>query len=140
MKKIITNYCTDIFMFVVLMSQVFTGILLHRFPPELTDATILGLTRYTWGTIHWSVSILFALITITHLILHWGWVKATTLRYVRMKSKVLLASMTIFFLIVFLTPYYITRDFPNRQDIMNYTQTSLQGVAIQDEGLNVIGP
>jgi hypothetical protein len=140
MKKIITNYCTDIFMFVVLMSQVFTGILLHRFPPELTDATILGLTRYTWGTIHWSVSILFALITITHLILHWGWVKATTLRYVRMKSKVLLASMTIFFLIVFLTPYYITRDFPNRQNIMNYTQTSLQGVAIQDEGLNVIGP
>jgi hypothetical protein len=140
MKKIITNYCTDIFMFVVLMSQVFTGILLHRFPPELTDATILGLTRYTWGTIHWSVSILFALINITHLILHWGWVKATTLRYVRMKSKVLLVSMTILFLIVFLTPYYITRDFPNRQNIMNYTQTSLQGVVIQDEGLNVIGP
>jgi hypothetical protein len=121
------------------MSQVFTGILLHRFPPELAETTVFGLTRYTWGTVHWSISILFALIVITHLILHWGWVKATTLRYVRMRSRVLLASMIILFLLVFLTPYYVTRDFPDRENINNYMQSSYQEAVIQDEGLNITG-
>ena len=137
MKKVITNFFMDILLFVVLMSQVFTGILLHRFPPEMADTTVSGLTRYTWGTIHWSVSILFALVIITHLILHWGWVKATTLRYMRMRSRALLASMIIAFLLVFLTPYYVTRDFPDRGNIKNYTQTSYQEVVIEDGGLNI---
>ena len=139
MKKVITNFFMDILLFAVLMSQVFTGILLHRFPPELAETTVLGLTRYTWGTVHWSISILFALIVITHLILHWGWVKATTLRYVRMRSRVLLASMIILFLLVFLTPYYVTRDFPDRENINNYMQSSYQEAVIQDEGLNITG-
>ena len=116
MKKVITNFLMDILLFVVLISQSFTGILLHRFPPELADTTVLGLTRYTWGTIHWSVSILFVLIVITHLFLHWGWVKATTLKYIRMKSKILLATMVVVFLFMFLTPYYVTRDLPNKSD------------------------
>ena len=139
MKKVITNFLMDILLFAVLMSQVFTGILLHRFPPELAETTVFGLTRYTWGTVHWSISILFALIVITHLILHWGWVKATTLRYVRMRSSVLLASMIILFLLVFLTPYYVTRDFPDRENINNYMQSSYQEAVIQDEGLNITG-
>ena len=139
MKKVITNFFMDILLFAVLMSQVFTGILLHRFPPELAETTVFGLTRYTWGTVHWSISILFALIVITHLILHWGWVKATTLRYVRMRSRVLLASMIILFLLVFLTPYYVTRDFPDRENINNYMQSSYQEAVIQDEGLNITG-
>jgi len=137
MKKVITNFFMDILLFVVLMSQVFTGILLHRFPPELADMTVFGLTRYTWGAVHWSISILFALVVITHLVLHWGWVKATTLKYVRMRSRVLLASMIMVFLFVFLTPYYVTRDFPDRKNIKNYTQTSYQEVVIQDGGLNI---
>ena len=139
MKKVITNFIMDILLFVVLMSQAFTGILLHRFPPELADTTVLGLTRYTWGTIHWSVSILFALIAITHLVLHWGWVKAMTLRYVRMRSRVLLASTVAVFLLMFLTPYYLTRDLPDRENIKNYTQTSCQEAVIQDGGLNITG-
>ena len=139
MKKVITNLFMDILLFVVLMSQVFTGILLHRFPSELADTTVLGLTRYTWGTVHWSVSILFALIAITHLVLHWGWVKATTLRYMRMRSMVLLASMIVLLLLVFLTPYYVTRDFPDTDNIKNYTQTSYQEAVIQGGELNIQG-
>jgi amino acid transporter len=139
MKKVITNFFMDILLSVVLMSQVFTGILLHRFPPEMADVTVFGLSRYTWGTIHWSVSILFALVIITHLILHWGWVKAATLRYMRMRPRALLASMIVFFLFVFLTPYYVTRDFPDRENIKNYTQTSYQEVVIEDGGLNTTG-
>ena len=112
MKKVITNFFMDILLFVVLVSQVFTGILLHRFPLELADTTVFGLTRYAWGAIHWTVSILFALVVIIHLVLHWGWVKATTLKYIRMRSKVLLALTTIVFLFMFLMPYYITSSLP----------------------------
>ena len=117
MKKVIANYCMDILLFAVLASQVFTGILLHRFPPELTDKTILGLTRYTWGSsLHWSLSILFVLVIITHLVLHWGWVKATTLKYIKIRSRFLLATMVVAFLFMFLTPYYLTSDLPDRSD------------------------
>ena len=106
----------DTLLILVLMSQVFTGILLHRFPPELAGATVLGLTRYNWGAIHWTVSILFALVVIIHLVLHWGWVKATTLKYIRMRSKVILALTIIAFLFMFLMPYYITSSLPDRSD------------------------
>ena len=125
MKKIITNFFMDILLFVVLISQVFTGILLHRFPPELANTTVLGLTRYTWGTVHWSVSILFVLVIITHLVLHWGWVKTTTLKYFKMRSKVLQASTVIILLFVFLTPYYVTRNLPDRIDFSaSYQKTT----------------
>jgi len=125
MKKVVTNFFMDILLFVVLMSQAFTVILLHRFPPELADATVLGLTRYTWGTIHWSASILFVLVIIAHLVLHWGWVKATTLKYFKMRSKVLQASTVIILLFVLLTPYYVTRDLPDRSDFTaSYQKTT----------------
>jgi hypothetical protein len=125
MKKAITNFFMDILLFVVLISQVFTGILLHRFPPELANTTVLGLTRYTWGTVHWSVSILFVLVIIIHLVLHWGWVKTTTLKYFKMRSKVLQASTVIILLFVFLTPYYVTRNLPDRIDFSaSYQKTT----------------
>jgi hypothetical protein len=132
MRRVTTNFILDTLLLVVLMSQVFAGILLHRFPPELANTTVLSLTRYAWGTVHWSASILFALVVVTHFLLHWGWVKATTLRYVRMRSRVLLISVIMVFLFVLLTPYYVTRDFRDREDIKNYTQTPYQEVVIQD--------
>jgi hypothetical protein len=106
----------DTLLFAVFASQVFTGILLHRFPPELTDTTILGLTRYTWGTLHWLASILFISVIITHLVLHWSWVKATALKYIRVRSKVLLATTVVVLLFAVFTPYYVTRELPARRD------------------------
>jgi hypothetical protein len=124
-KKVITNFFMDILLLVVLMSQTFTGILLHRIPPELADTTVLGITRYTWGTIHWSVSVLFVSVIITHLVLHWGWVKATTLKYIRMRSKILLTATVAIFVFMFLTPYYVTRDLPDRSDFsVSYQKTA----------------
>ena len=135
MKKVVTNYCMDTLLFVVLASQLFTGILLHRFPPELTDTTILGLTRYTWGTLHWLASILFVLVVITHLVLHWRWVKATTLKYIKIRSKFLLATTLVVFIFAFLTPYYITRDLPDRSDFSaSYQETTYEeSISIKSE-------
>ena len=133
MKKTITNFFMDMLLFVALMSQVFTGILLHRFPSELASTTVLGLTRYTWGTVHWSASVVFVLVIITHLALHWGWVKATTLKYIRMRSKVLLASTVVVFVFMVFTPYYVTKDFPGRSDFSASYQKTMY---YEDERIN----
>ena len=138
MKKVITNFFMDILLFVVLISQAFTGILLHRFPPELTDTTVLGISRYTWGTLHWIASLLFVLVIITHLVLHWGWMAATTRKYFRMTSKALLGFLVIISVFSLLTPFYLTRDFPDRKDVRNiYMEATSSETVIQEELLNV---
>ncbi len=129
MKKAMMNFFMDTLLVLVLMGQIFTGILLHGFPPELADTTVLGLTRYTWGTIHWTVSILFALVIIVHLVLHWGWVKATALKYIRMRSKVLLSLTVIAFLFIFLMPYYVTSSLLDRSDYIAIYQKNNYGEA-----------
>ena len=135
MKKVVMNFFMDTILILVLMSQVFTGILLHRFPPELAYTTVLGLTRYNWGTIHWTVSILFALVVIIHLILHWGWVKTTTLKYISMHSKVLLALTVIVFLFTFLMPYYVTNSLTKRSDYRTiYQENNYEKSKLIQEG------
>ena len=116
MKRVPINFIMDIFLFIVLLSQAFTGILLHRFPSELVDVTVLGLTRYTWGTLHWVTSLLFLIVIITHLILHWGWMMATTRKYFRMTSRALLLFLAIISMFILLTPFYLTTDLPDRKD------------------------
>ncbi|MDZ7260688.1 MAG: DUF4405 domain-containing protein [candidate division KSB1 bacterium] len=117
MKKVATNFFMDILLFVVLMSQAFTGILLHRFPPELADTTILGITRYTWRTLHWVASLFFVIVIITHLVLHWGWMTVTTQKYFRMTSKALLGFLVVLSVFILLAPFYLTRDFPDRKGV-----------------------
>ena len=135
MKKKITNFGMDILLFAVLVSQAFTGALLHRFPPELANTTVLGITRYTWGTIHWVVSLMFVIVIITHLVLHWGWMRATTQKYFRMSSKALLALLIVLSVLFLLTPFYLTRDFPDREEISDtYTGKVSFNVINQEVG------
>ncbi|GEM_PF-1929832 len=122
MKKVLTNYITDTVIFAVLASQVFTGIILHRFPPEMAGATVLGLTRYTWGTLHWLVSLIFIVIVILHLLLHWGWIKTLTRKYMNRGSVVFLVIAAAAFLFAFLTPYYVTKDMPKRKEFSGIYQ------------------
>jgi len=125
MKKVVTNFFMDILLFVVLMSQAFTGILLHRFPPELADTTVLGIMRYTWGTLHWVASLLFVIVIITHLVLHWGWMTVNTQKYFRMTSKALLGFLVILSVFIFL-------DFPDRKDVTDtYVESSSPETAVQ---------
>jgi len=128
MKKVITNFFMDILLFVVLISQAFTGILLHRFPPELADTTVLGITRYTWGTLHWVASLLFVIVIITHLFLHWGWMAATTQKYFRMTSKALLGLLVVLSVFILLTPFYLTSNFPDRKDV---GETSVESSSLE---------
>jgi hypothetical protein len=110
-KKVITNFILDILLFANLMSQAFTGILLHRIKAAPAGTTVLGLTGDTWGSLHWAFSILFVVIIVAHLVLHWDWVRATSRKYCRMTSRVLLACVVLFSVVILLTPFYLTRDF-----------------------------
>ena len=135
MKKSITNFGMDILLFAVLASQAFTGALLHRFPPELADTAVLGLARYTWGTIHWVVSLMFVIVIITHLVLHWGWMKATTQRYFKMSSKALMAFLIVLSILFLFTPFYLTRDFPDREEVRDtYTEKVSFNIISQEAG------
>jgi len=124
-KRALTNYIADILILIVLLSQVFTGIILHRFPAELTGTTVLGLTRYTWGTLHWGASLLFIIVIVLHLVLHWGWIKSLTNKYFKRGSLLLLSLVAIIFLFVCLAPYYATRDLPRRNEFSSiYRETT----------------
>ncbi|MBN1691152.1 MAG: DUF4405 domain-containing protein [Dehalococcoidia bacterium] len=125
MKRALTNYIADILILIVLLSQVFTGIILHRFPAELTGTTVLGLTRYTWGTLHWGASLLFIIVIVLHLVLYWGWIKSLTNKYFKRGSLLLLSLVAIIFLFVCLAPYYATRDLPRRDEFSGiYRETT----------------
>jgi len=44
-----------------------------RPPTEVKD--LFGLARHDWGTIHFALAVLFVLLILVHLVLHWSWIK-----------------------------------------------------------------
>jgi len=44
-----------------------------RDPAELRE--LLGLTRHDWGSIHFILALLFILLILVHIVLHWTWIK-----------------------------------------------------------------
>lgn len=117
MKRTFTNLSVDTLLLMVLLAEAFTGILLHRFPAGLAGATVLGLTRYSWGAIHWAASVLFVVLIIAHLVLHRGWMAATMRKYFRMESLVLLVVMAVISAFILLAPFYLTRDLRDRRGV-----------------------
>jgi hypothetical protein len=87
------NFIVDLIAFLDLLVLAGTGVILKwvlppgsggghshgqgfrggRGPVEVK--TLLGLGRHDWGDIHFHVSLLFVLLMLIHLILHWNWIK-----------------------------------------------------------------
>ncbi len=134
MKKNIMNFWTNILIFVNFFGVIFTGVLLFRFPYEVSERTILGVTRYDWGDIHWMLSLIFIILIFAHLILHWNWAKVSFNKYLRMNPKtlVIIVIVVTIFIGIFV-PTYLTRDFPNRKDFKDsYPKVSLVEVEKKD--------
>ena len=36
---------------------------------------LLGLGRHDWGDVHFILAVLFVLLILVHIVLHWGWIK-----------------------------------------------------------------
>jgi hypothetical protein len=92
MKRNNINFIVDCAGFVVFCGLIFTGaVIRYILPPgtggrgqQLNNGTgreqikdLLTLTRYQWGDIHYTLSIVFIVIMIIHLLLHWNWIKNT---------------------------------------------------------------
>lgn len=125
MKKATTNFWINILSLVSFIGVIFTGVLLHRFPPELKEGTVLGLTRYDWGSIHWILALSFFTIIIVHLVLHWNWAKGSFKKYLRVGPVILITVTVITIFFGLLAPAYLTKDFPSRKDFKDaYLSTS----------------
>ena len=125
MKKATTNFWINMLSLVSFISVIFTGVLLHRFSPELKESTVLGLTRYDWASVHWILALSFFIIIIVHLVLHWNWAKSSFKKYLRVGPAILVTITVIAIFLGLLAPAYLTRDFPSRKDFKDtYSNTS----------------
>lgn len=116
MRRTAMNFWLDILIFIAFIGMTSTGVLLFGVPYRFDD-TILGFTRHDWGDLHWVLSLLFVVLAMAHLVLHWNWTKYSSEKYLRLGPKVLavvLVMMLLFFCII--APIYLTKDFPGRKE------------------------
>ncbi len=93
MRRTTLNFTVDLICFVDLLLLAATGAILRwvlppgsggehghgggfrggRGPAEVKD--LLGLGRHDWGDVHFVLALLFVRLILTHLCLHWTWIK-----------------------------------------------------------------
>ncbi len=125
MKKNKINFWLDTAIFIDFVGVIFTGVLLHRFPPETKENLILGINRYDWGDLHWVLCLALITLTIVHLVLHWSWIKLNFGKHLKVGPKALVgAVMVIVFFLGIFAPVYLTKGFPDRKDFKDtYPET-----------------
>ncbi|AQT70258.1 hypothetical protein STSP2_03464 [Anaerohalosphaera lusitana] len=90
MKRSSWNFAIDLFAFLVLLALTATGVVIRFVLPPGSGGRgqlqtggrgrehiqeLLGMTRDGWGSIHFYISLLFIVLMLAHLFLHWNWVK-----------------------------------------------------------------
>ena len=75
MKRTHLNFIIDIIAFAGFVFLTTTGVLLHYLLPPGSGhfATLWGLDRHQWGTLHFWISVVFFSVLALHLVLHWRW-------------------------------------------------------------------
>lgn len=94
MRRTTLNFIVDLISFVDLLLLAVTGAIMKwvlppgsggghgygfrrgRDPGEVK--ALLGLDRHDWGDIHFVLALLFLILILLHLILHWTWIKTCT--------------------------------------------------------------
>lgn len=90
MKRITLNFIVDLLSFISLLGLIFTGIVMGFVLPPGTGGLGRGyhggrgaeeikslwtMTRHEWGGIHFIISIVFIVLMLVHLVMHWTWIK-----------------------------------------------------------------
>ncbi len=90
MKRSTINFIVDLIGFIALLALAFTGsIIKFILPPgsgglgrELHGGQgrehireFISMGRHDWGDIHFFISVLFVILMIVHIVLHWTWIK-----------------------------------------------------------------
>lgn len=76
MKRSHLNFVIDITAFAGFIFLTTSGVLLRYLLPPGSGrfATIWGLDRHQWGSVHFWISVFFFAILALHLLLHWRWI------------------------------------------------------------------
>ncbi len=90
MRRVTVNFIVDLVSFLTLLGLVTTGTILEWvLPPgsgglgqELHGGQgrehikeFLGLNRHGWGHVHLWLGVIFVVLMVVHLVLHWSWLK-----------------------------------------------------------------
>ncbi|MBN1849009.1 MAG: DUF4405 domain-containing protein [Deltaproteobacteria bacterium] len=120
MKKNTINFWIDFILLIEFMLVVLTGVVLREFPGDLSGYTVLGLPRKDFADLHWMLSLLMILFLFTHMVLHWSWAKAASLKMLRISPKVLAVSAIVLVVLsMVLAPVYLTKDLPDQRKSQN---------------------
>ena len=91
MRRSSLNLLIDLLSFLLLMGLVFTGVIIKYVMPPGTGGLarelhsgagrehikeFVSLSRHQWGYIHFCISIVFVVLMLIHIILHWSCIKA----------------------------------------------------------------
>lgn len=115
MKKSRYNFVVDTILALLFLTMVSTGILMHLFPKGLGRSTALGLTRHEWGDIHLTVSLLFLVFILIHLVLHYNWERITAMRFLNIGGGTLAILASLLLVAAVSAPFVITRDLPDER-------------------------
>lgn len=91
MKRSNLNFIVDLISLITLIGMVCTGLVMkYVLPPgsggcgggfrggrgqeQVRD--LWSMTRHEWGYIHFDLAVLFAILMVVHIILHWTWIKS----------------------------------------------------------------
>ena len=82
MNKSRLNFVIDLSSALLLLGLATTGYILHfRLPPKSEMKFLLwGMSRHDFGEIHFYFSIFFLISITLHVFMHWGWVRAMSLK------------------------------------------------------------
>jgi hypothetical protein len=90
MRRTTLNFIIDLISFVDLLLLAATGSIMRWVLPPGSGGrgrgfrggrggehieTLWGLGRHDWGDIHFVLSLLFVLLMLIHIVLHWTWIK-----------------------------------------------------------------
>ena len=91
MSRNTLNFILDLVSFLNLSGLVFTGFIMKYILPPGTGGVgrilhggtgrgvlykeLWSMTRHEWGSIHFYLAVMFVVLMIIHIILHWTWIK-----------------------------------------------------------------
>lgn len=76
MQRTLLNLLVDLAVAFVLLGMLVTGyVIKFPLPPGTNKDWILwGMTRHQWGEIHFWISLVFSVLIVVHVCLHWTWI------------------------------------------------------------------
>ncbi len=145
------NMSIDILMLLVLMAMAGIGFLIkyvlvsgeqrNAIYGENVNLHFLGLDRHEWGTIHLIASILFLVLIILHIILHWKMILCIVKRMIPQKfSRYIFASFVFALsIILFLFAFIIQPKQVYHENIFrNRTSQDFNGDEVSEEKLETV--